>query len=98
MPRAAARSASTSGPAALRAAGFEAHIPTGRNRRPGFSVRLATGVPRPGIYVFDHCGSAEFARMCEALVAAGYTLTDAEGGSEYVARGCARARRPAAQS
>jgi len=98
MSSPAARSAITTTTAALRAAGFEAHIPTGRNRRPGFPVRLATGVPRPGIYVFDHCGSAEFARMCEALVAAGYSLTDAEGGSEYVARGCARARRPAAQT
>lgn len=100
MSSPAARSALSTVTAILARAGFKAVVLTGRNRRPGYGVRdgQTIGCAR-GVVVFDYTGgNGEFPLMCEALVAAGYTLTDAEGGADYVARGCARARRPAAQT
>ncbi len=92
-----ARSALATVVSALTAAGFKSHVATGRGKRPGFTVRDGRTVGgRTGAVLFDYTsGNGEFPRMCDALVAAGYTLTDHEGGSNYVKYGCARVRRAA---
>ena len=90
----AARSALATVTAALTRAGFKAVVHTGRNRRPGFSTHdgRTLGVAG-GVVLMDWtAGDGDFAKMCDALVAAGYVLTDAEGGAEFVARGCARVK------
>lgn len=90
----AARSALATATAVLVAAGFKAVVHTGRNRRPGFATHdgRTLGVAG-GICLFDYTrGNGDFAKMCDALTAAGYALTDAEGGANYVARGCARVK------
>ena len=94
----AARSALATVTAVLTRAGFKSSIETGRNRRPGFHTRdgRTIGCAR-GIVLFDYtAGNGDFSKMCEALVAAGYALTDSDGGADYVARGCARVTAPAA--
>lgn len=94
----AARSALATVTAVLTRAGFKSSIETGRNRRPGFHTRdgRAIGVAG-GVCLFDYTrGNGDFAKMCDALIAAGYALTDAEGGADFVARGCARVRLQAA--
>jgi len=90
----AARSALATVTSILVRAGFKSSIETGRNRRPGFHTRdgRTIGVAG-GVCLFDYTrGNGDFAKMCDALVAAGYVLTDAEGGANFVARGCARVR------
>ena len=94
----AARSALATVTAVLTRAGFKSSIETSRNRRPGFHTRdgRAIGVAG-GVCLFDYTrGNGDFAKMCDALIAAGYALTDAEGGANFVARGCARVRLQAA--
>jgi len=90
----AARSALATVTAALTRAGFKSSIETGRNRRPGFHTRDGRTIGcAGGVVLFDYtAGNGDFAKMCNALIAAGYTLTDAEGGANYVARGCARVK------
>ena len=91
----AARSAASTVVSLLTAAGFKSHVPTGRGRRPGYTVHGKSHLI-PTLAVFDHCGPVEFARICDTLVAAGYTLTDAQGGQNHVAYGCARLTPPVA--
>ncbi len=71
--------------ATLSAAGFKSHVPAGRARRKGYSVR-ALG----GLFVFDNCEPGEFARVCGALVGAGFELRDPRGGQDHVRLGVAR--------
>ena len=90
----AARSALATVTAVLVAAGFKSSIETGRNRRPGFHTRDGRTIGCvSGVVLFDYTGgNGDFSKMCDALVAAGYVLTDADGGAEFVARGCARVK------
>jgi len=90
----ARRSALATVVAALKTAGYSAEIPTGRAKRPGFRVRDARGVPRPGVYVSADSAYSTFASMCAALTAAGFRLEDSSGGQEHVARGFARVLPP----
>jgi hypothetical protein len=90
----AARSALATVTSILVRAGFKAVVHTGRNRRPGFHTcdGRTVGVAG-GVVLFDYTrDNGDFAKMCDALIAAGYALTDAEGGANFVARGCARVR------
>lgn len=90
----AARSALATATAVLVAAGFKSSIETGRHRRPGFHTRDGRTLGLAGgVCLFDYTGgNGDFSKMCDALVAAGYVLTDADGGAEFVARGCARVK------
>ena len=90
----ATRSALATVTSILVRAGFKAVVHTGRNRRPGFATHdgRTLGVAG-GVVLFDYTrGNGDFSKMCDALIAAGYALTDAEGGANFVARGCARVR------
>lgn len=93
----AARSALATVTAALTRAGFKSSIETGRNRRPGFHTRDGRTIGcAGGVVLFDYTGgNGDFSKMCDALVAAGYVLTDPDGGADFVSRGCARVK-PAA--
>ena len=88
----ARRSALATVAAALKTAGYSAEIPTGRAKRPGFKVRDARGVPRPGVYVSADSLHGQFGAMCAALATA--RLEDCSGGQEHVARGFARVLPP----
>lgn len=90
--KSAARSALSTVTATLTAAGFKAEVDTRRTRTPGFRVRDGQTLGfRAGIVLFDYTrGNGEFPKMCEALIAAGYTLTDANDGPDFVKFGVAR--------
>ena len=91
----ARRSALATVVATLKTAGYSAEIPTGRDKRPGFKVRDARGVPRPGVYVSADSLHGQFGALCAALAAAGFRLEACSGGQEHVARGFARVLPPA---
>lgn len=88
-----ARSAVATVVSVLKAAGFSAQIPMGRAKRPGFAARFISGVPRPGVYIFDYCVPGDFAKLCEALKLTGYSLEDASGGQNFLQYGAARVRK-----
>ena len=74
----AARSDLATVTATLVAAGFKSHVPTGRGRRPGFTVRGRSQL-MPALCVFDYCAPGEFAKVCATLRTRAWIRTAANG-------------------